>query len=103
MRSINTVHPRAVYVVFAAVFDLVDRDGGGTVTKEELGELVRGCGNKGGRRNEDFQVNFRLPITVSFIRSTYTAAQAEQAVFMPCTIIATWHIYRGITKHSVRF
>ena len=24
-----------------AVFDLVDRDGGGTVTKEELGELVR--------------------------------------------------------------
>lgn len=25
----------------SAVFDLVDRDGGGTVTKEELGELVR--------------------------------------------------------------
>jgi len=25
------------------VFDLVDRDGGGTVTKEELGELVRGA------------------------------------------------------------
>ncbi|CAM9659703.1 unnamed protein product, partial [Sphacelaria rigidula] len=24
----------------ATVFDLVDRDGGGTVTKEELGELV---------------------------------------------------------------
>lgn len=28
------------YVCCVAVFDLVDRDGGGTVTKEELGELV---------------------------------------------------------------
>lgn len=37
----KNIWPSLVHVLRTVVFDLVDRDGGGTVTKEELGELVR--------------------------------------------------------------
>lgn len=99
MRRTKSLHPRAVHVVFAAVFDLVDRDGGGTVTKEELGELVRGFGNKGGRRNEDSTP----PITDYRIVRSITEKQAEQAVFLPRSRTSTRHMWRyNYCKHPVR-
>ena len=41
MSPFTFYQPPCRIVAPPAVFDLVDRDGGGTVTKEELGELVR--------------------------------------------------------------
>ena len=55
------------------------------MTKEELGELVRGCGDRGGRIGETkiSSLIFRDTDDHRIVRFI-TAAQAEQAVHASC-------------------